>query len=141
MAPRVDGSPHRGHFFARLAPIRAWGSATTLHGIGTKPGPDVFNFEQTLWAAPTDNGDPQRPHKSVMSRTYAHTMIALTPWAVSLCCPHCGRTGTGTASEEDADGEPRLRVDGLSSGFVAVELRPGAGQDIRCVTCNSSALK
>jgi hypothetical protein len=76
-----------------------------------------------------------------MNPNHTQTMIALTAWAVSLCCPHCGRTGTGTASEEDAEGEPRLRVDSLSSGFVAVELRPGAGQDIRCVTCNSSALK
>jgi hypothetical protein len=71
------------------------------------------------------------------------TMTALDTWAVTLCCPHCGRTGTGTVSEDrlDGDAEPRLHVENLSSGFVAVELRPGAGQDIRCITCNSSALK
>jgi hypothetical protein len=102
---------------------------------GPRVPPDVCNFEQTLWAAPTENGGPQR---AVMNPNYTQTSTA---WAVSLCCPHCGRTGTGTASEEDAEGEPRLRVESLSSGFVAVELRPGAGQDIRCITCNSSALK
>ena len=70
-------------------------------------------------------------------------MTALTAWAVALCCPHCGLAGTGTVSEGGSDGNagPRLRVDSLSSGFVAVELRRGAGQDIRCITCNSSALK
>jgi DNA-directed RNA polymerase subunit RPC12/RpoP len=64
-------------------------------------------------------------------------MNALSAWTVGLRCPHCGRTGTGTVSE---DAEPRLRVDGLSSGFVVVELT-GSRQDIRCGTCNSSALK
>ncbi len=78
-----------------------------------------------------------------MSRNYTQPMTALNAWAVTLCCPHCGRTGTGTVSEDGMNGqtEPRLRVDSLPSGFVAVELRPGAGQDIRCITCNSSALK
>jgi hypothetical protein len=68
---------------------------------------------------------------------------ALSAWTVALCCPHCGRTGSCAVSEDAYDGqkEPRLRVDRLSSGFVVVELRPGAGQDIRCGTCNSSALK
>ena len=76
-----------------------------------------------------------------MKRDYA-LMNALSAWTVALRCPHCGRTGSGTVSE-DAYGknEQRLRVDRLSSGFVVVELRPGAGQDIRCGTCNSSALK
>jgi hypothetical protein len=70
-------------------------------------------------------------------------MTALESWAVTLCCPHCGRTGAATVSEDGLEGkaERHLRVDSLSSGFVAVELRPGAGLDIRCVTCNSSALK
>jgi hypothetical protein len=70
-------------------------------------------------------------------------MTALESWAVTLCCPHCGRTGTATVSEDGLAGqaERHLRVDSLSSGFVAVELRSGAGLDIRCVTCNSSALK
>jgi hypothetical protein len=81
------------------------------------------------------------PNKSVMNRNYTPTMTMSNAWAVTLCCPHCGRTGTGTVSEDGRQAEPRLRVDSLSGGFVAVELRPGAGQDIRCVTCNSSALK
>jgi hypothetical protein len=91
----------------------------------------------------TENIGPQTPHKSVTNRNYSHRMTTSNAWAVTLCCPHCGRTGTGTVSEEglDRQAERRLRVDSLSSGFVAVELRPGAGQDIRCVTCNSSALK
>jgi hypothetical protein len=72
-----------------------------------------------------------------MNRNYNQPMTALNAWAIVLCCPHCRRPGTGTVSEGQA--EPRLRVESLSSGFVAVE-RPGAGQDIRCVTCNSSAL-
>jgi hypothetical protein len=77
-----------------------------------------------------------------MNRNYTF-MNALSAWAVALRCPHCGRTGSCTISEDVDDGrkEPRLRVEGLSSGFVVVELRPGAGQDIRCGTCNSSALK
>jgi hypothetical protein len=80
--------------------------------------------------------------RSQMNRNYT-LMNALSAWAVALCCPHCGRTGSCTVSEDADDGgkEPRLRVEGLSSGFVVVELRPGAGQDIRCGTCNSSALK
>ncbi len=70
-------------------------------------------------------------------------MNALSTWTVALRCPHCGRAGSGTVSEDAYDGknEHRLRIDRLSSGFVVVELRPGAGQDIRCGTCNSSALK
>jgi DNA-directed RNA polymerase subunit RPC12/RpoP len=77
-----------------------------------------------------------------MNRNYA-PLSALSEWTVALRCPHCGRAGSGIVSEDHADGqiEPRLRVDGLSSGFVVVELRTGAGQDIRCGTCNSSALK
>jgi DNA-directed RNA polymerase subunit RPC12/RpoP len=77
-----------------------------------------------------------------MNRDYA-PLGALSEWTVALRCPHCGRTGSGTFSEGDSDGqiEPRLRVDGLSSGFVVVELRTGAGRDIRCGNCNSSALK
>jgi hypothetical protein len=77
-----------------------------------------------------------------MNRDYA-LMNASSEWTVALCCPHCGRTGSGTVSEDPYDGqkEPHRRVDGLSSGFVVAELRPGAGQDIRCGTCNSSALK
>jgi hypothetical protein len=75
-----------------------------------------------------------------MNRNYTLTN-AFSAWAVALCCPHCGRTGSCTVSEDDGGKEPRLRVEGLSSGFVVVELRPGAGQDIRCGTCNSSALK
>jgi hypothetical protein len=99
---------------------------------------EVCNFAQTLWAAPTENNGPHTPNKSVMNRNYTQTMTALSAWVVALCCPHCGRTGTGTVSEGAGS---RLRADSLSSGFGAVELRPGAGQDIRCVTCNSSALK
>jgi DNA-directed RNA polymerase subunit RPC12/RpoP len=77
-----------------------------------------------------------------MNRDYA-LLSALSEWTVALRCPHCSRTGSGTVSEDDSDGqiEPRLRVDGLSRGFVVVELRTGAGRDIRCATCNSSALK
>jgi hypothetical protein len=84
----------------------------------------------------------QAVENSQMNRDYA-LMNALSAWTVALCCPHCGRTGSGTVSEDTYGGqrEPRLRVDGLSSGFVIVELRPGARQDIRCATCNSSALK
>jgi hypothetical protein len=76
--------------------------------------------------------------------SHEHLMTtALDTWTVTLCCPHCGRTGTGTVFEDDLDGqvEPRLRIASLPSGFVAVELRPGGAQDIRCATCNSSALK
>jgi transketolase N-terminal domain/subunit len=74
---------------------------------------------------------------------HTETTTALNVWAVAPCCPHCGRTGTGTVSEDSLDGQaqPRLSVDSLSSGFLAVELRSGTGQNIRCVTCNSSALK
>ena len=63
-------------------------------------------------------------------------------WTVALRCPHCGRVGSGAASEGAYDGqnESRLRIDGLSSGFVVVELRTGVGHDIRCSSCNSSAL-
>ena len=70
-------------------------------------------------------------------------MTALDTWAITLRCPHCGRAGTATVSEDGSDGqaEPRLRIVALSSGFVVVELRRGAEQDIRCSTCNSSALK
>jgi hypothetical protein len=84
----------------------------------------------------------RRPYQIQMSRNYA-LMNALSAWAVALRCPHCGRTGSGTVSEDrhDQQEEPRLRIDSLPRGFVAVELRPGAGQDIRCATCNSSALK
>jgi hypothetical protein len=91
----------------------------------------------------TENAGPPTPQKSVTNRNYSPPMTTSNAWAVTLCCPHCGRTGTGTVSEAGLDGqaERRLRVDSLSSGFVAVELRPGAGQDIRCMTCNSSALK
>jgi hypothetical protein len=90
----------------------------------------------------TDDTGSQTPHKSVMNRDYNRTVTASNAWAVTLCCPHCGRTGTGTVSDGmDRQAERHLRVDSLSIGFVAVELRPGAGQDIRCVTCNSSALK
>jgi hypothetical protein len=64
-------------------------------------------------------------------------------WAITLRCPHCGRAGTAIVSELGSVGqaESRLRIDCLSSGFVVVERRPRAGQDIRCSTCNSSALK
>jgi hypothetical protein len=77
-----------------------------------------------------------------MNRDHA-LMNALSAWTVALRCPHCGRTGSGTISEGAHAGqkESRLRVDELSSGFVVVELRTGAGQDIRCATCSSSALK
>ena len=77
-----------------------------------------------------------------MNRDYA-SLSALSEWTVALRCPHCGRTGSGTVSEDESDGQtkPRLRVDGLSRGFVVVDLRTGAGRDIRCGTCNSSALK
>jgi hypothetical protein len=70
-------------------------------------------------------------------------MNPLSAWTVALRCPFCGHTGSGAISEDAYDGhkEPRLRVDGLSRGFVVVELRLGPGQDIRCGTCNSSALK
>jgi DNA-directed RNA polymerase subunit RPC12/RpoP len=74
-----------------------------------------------------------------MNRAHAF-MNALSAWTVALRCPHCGRTGLGTVSE-DGQKVPSLRVDGLSTGFITVELRPGAGPDIRCATCNSSALK
>jgi LSD1 subclass zinc finger protein len=66
-------------------------------------------------------------------------MPALDTWAITLRCPHCGRAGTAAVSEGDADG--KVRINDLSSGFVVVELRRGAEQDIRCSTCNSSALK
>jgi hypothetical protein len=77
-----------------------------------------------------------------MTRDYAF-MNALSAWTVALRCPFCGCTESGAISEDVFDGqkESRLRVDGLSSGFVVVELRPGPGQDIRCGTCDSSALK
>jgi phage FluMu protein Com len=70
-------------------------------------------------------------------------MTALESWTITLRCPHCGRTGTGTVFEEDAEGQgkSRLRIDQLSNGFIAVELHAGARQDIRCAICNSSALK
>jgi len=101
---------------------------------------EVCNLEQTVRAAPAEDAHPQTPHKSVMKR---NTMTALNAWAVALCCPHCGRTGTVTVSESSLDRPAKLRVsvDTLSMGFVAVELRSGVGQDIRCATCNSSALK
>jgi hypothetical protein len=110
--------------------------------VATPPS-EVCNFAQTLWARRTENDGTHTPNKSVMNGNYTQTMTALNAWAVALCCPHCGRTGTGTVSEGGLNGQARarLRVDSLSSGFGAVELRPGAGQDIRCMTCNSSALK
>jgi DNA-directed RNA polymerase subunit RPC12/RpoP len=76
-----------------------------------------------------------------MNRDYA-LMNTLSAWTVALRCPHCGHTGSGTVSEDAHGGqrERRLRMD-VSSGFVVVELRTGAGQVIRCGTCNSSALK
>ena len=111
--------------------------------LGTWPRrSDVCNFEQILW------GDRQRVpirrrRTNVMKRNYTRMMTELTGWAVALCCPHCGRTGTGTVSESSLDRPAKLRVsvDTLSMGFVAVELRSGVGQDIRCATCNSSALR
>jgi hypothetical protein len=56
-------------------------------------------------------------------------MTAFNAWAISLCCPHCGRSGTGTVSEGGLDGQAgsRLTVNSLSSGFGAVDcgLAPG----------------
>jgi hypothetical protein len=88
------------------------------------------------------------PHIHVLRKAVSFALIGVVnvlidTWTVALRCPHCGRTGSGTVSEDAYGGqrEPRLRVDGLSSGFVVGELRPGARQDVRCATCNSSALK
>jgi hypothetical protein len=69
---------------------------------------------------------PPAMDKSEMNRDFAF-MNALSAWTVALRCPFCGCTGSGAISEDVFDGqkEPRLRVDGLSSGFVVVELRPG----------------
>jgi hypothetical protein len=58
-------------------------------------------------------------------------------WSISLQCLHCGCTGTATVHEPEAG--LRFRVEGLSAGFRVIE-RP-RGPDIRCVTCNSSALR
>jgi hypothetical protein len=55
-------------------------------------------------------------------------------WSVSLQCPHCQRTGTATIHEG-----PRFRVEVLTAGFGVIE-RPNS-PDIRCATCNSSALR
>ena len=45
-------------------------------------------------------------------------------WAITLRCPHCGRAGTAIVSEVDSVGkEARLRIGGLSSGFVVVPRR------------------
>jgi hypothetical protein len=64
---------------------------------------EVCNFDQALCAAPIEDGVLQPPQKSVMNRNSIQTMTALTAWAVALCCPHCGRTGTGTVSESSLD--------------------------------------
>jgi hypothetical protein len=67
-------------------------------------------------------------------------MTDLDTWAITLRCPHCGRAGTAIVSEvASVDKEASLCIGGLSSGFVVVPRR--GGQDIRCSTCNSSAVK
>ena len=119
---------------------RGWRASKSRHAA-VRPR-DVCNFEQILWAA-QQRMPTRRRRTNVMKRRYTCIMTALNAWAVALCCPHCGRTGTGTVSESSLDRPAKLHVsvDSLSIGFVAVELRSGVGQDIRCATCKSSALK
>jgi phage FluMu protein Com len=78
---------------------------------------------------------------SPFRRRIVHEVVAvsaLDKWSISLRCPHCARIGTATISE---DGSTQ-RINDISSGFMLVERRaPGAGHDIRCSTCNSSALQ
>jgi hypothetical protein len=79
-------------------------------------------------------------YKSVAISIYNLTMSSLDAWAIKLECPHCGRIGTATVSDGRADGE--VCIDRLSPGFVVVKRpAPGARHDVRCSTCNSSALK
>jgi hypothetical protein len=67
-------------------------------------------------------------------------MTSLEAWAIKLECPHCGRVGTATVSDDGPDGE--VCIDELSPGFVVVKRSmPVARHDVRCSTCNSSALK
>jgi hypothetical protein len=78
-------------------------------------------------------------YKSVAISIYNLTMFPLA-WAIKLECPHCGRIGTAMVSDDGADGH--VRIDGLSPGFVVVQrAAPAARDDVRCSTCNSSALK
>jgi hypothetical protein len=78
-------------------------------------------------------------YKSVAISIYTLTMFPLA-WAIKLECPHCGRIGTAMVSDDGADG--KVRIDGLSLGFVVVQrAAPAARDDVRCSTCNSSALK
>ncbi len=65
-------------------------------------------------------------------------MTSLEAWTIKLECPHCGRVGTATVFDEGPEGE--VCIGALSLGFVVVK-RPGARHDVRCSTCNSSALK
>ena len=75
-----------------------------------------------------------RPQTVLKALLHRKQSLSRSPGAgdaatVALRCPHCGRTGSGTVSEDDSDGqiEPHPRVDGLSA-FVVVELRPGPGE-------------
>ncbi len=70
--------------------------------------------------------------------TMSLTAIPPTRWAVALECPQCKRIGTASAFEDGCDG--RVFIDSPSYGFV-VMTRRASGHDIRCATCNSSALK
>jgi hypothetical protein len=77
--------------------------------------------------------------KFVAISIYNLTMFPLA-WAIKLECPHCGRIGTAMVSDDGADG--KVRIDGLPLGFVVVQrAAPAARDDVRCSTCNSSALK
>src|SRR3984957_9629426 len=73
----------------------------------------LCKIEQTRSAPRTEDVGPAgRGQIAEMNRDHA-LMNALSAWTVALRCPHCGRTGSGTVSEDAYGGhrEPGLRVD------------------------------
>jgi hypothetical protein len=88
------------------------------------------NFE---CPAVSPNGPPVRVYradKAVKFSCGTRDMNALSSWTVALCCPHCGRTGSGTISEGARSGQKEacLRVDELSTGSLLWNYEPAPGK-------------